>query len=589
MAWALAACVSAAWDLPAWQNLAGEPQTLKAMGLSAWTGLASAALSLGIAAHLLSRSFPGPIWTRLVKVLGPMLAVPHVAFAVGFVALIAPSGWLVRAVSPWATGFSLPPAWATTQDQWGLGIIAVLVCKEVPFLLWTAATQLQRADVAGRLAQELDVARSLGYTPNVAWRKLVWPQLWPRLRWPLLAVLAYGLTVVDVAIIIGPTSPPTVAVLAWTWLQDADPAQNAQGAAAAWVLALLLAGLALLLWQLPTLALWRKRLTNGVRGRTTGRRLGHHPLGGRDLLLGRGGQRDDGTPPARRFFALPLPVPLASWPSLVEEKTFMLWGMLRPKNMNLGLLAGLAVYAAVLAALLAGSVSGVWTFPALWPQTLTWGAWRSVFDSLPTVGTTLGLALASSTTALLWSVAWLECAPSAWDAALRRLVYLPLVLPSVLWIVGVHALTLAWGLDARWPGVWLAHSLATLPYVLIALSGAYLEFDPRYAFITASLGKSRWMFLSRVKWPLLKAALASSLAVGFAVSVAQYLPTLYIGAGRFATVTTEAVTLASGAQRSLTSAYAALQWLLPVIGFGLAAWVGRPRRFSLKRTRSTSI
>ena len=78
---------------------------------------------------------------------------------------------------------------------------------------------------------------------------------------------------------------------------------------------------------------------------------------------------------------------------------------------------------------------------------------------------------------------------------------------------------------------------------------------------------------------LLRAALASALAVGFAVSVAQYLPTLFIGAGRFNTVTTEAVTLASGAQRSLTSAYAWLQWLLPVIGFMLATWAGRPRRF----------
>ena len=76
-----------------------------------------------------------------------------------------------------------------------------------------------------------------------------------------------------------------------------------------------------------------------------------------------------------------------------------------------------------------------------------------------------------------------------------------------------------------------------------------------------------------------RAALAASFAVGFAVSVAQYLPTLYVGAGRFATVSTEAVNLAAGAQRSLTSAYAWLQWALPVLVFLVAAWVGRPRRF----------
>jgi putative thiamine transport system permease protein len=67
--------------------------------------------------------------------------------------------------------------------------------------------------------------------------------------------------------------------------------------------------------------------------------------------------------------------------------------------------------------------------------------------------------------------------------------------------------------------------------------------------------------------------------VGFAVSVAQYLPTLYVGAGRFATVTTEAVTLAAGGQRTLMSAYAVLQMFLPLLAFAVAAALGRPRQF----------
>ncbi|MEI8171738.1 MAG: ABC transporter permease, partial [Rhodoferax sp.] len=132
---------------------------------------------------------------------------------------------------------------------------------------------------------------------------------------------------------------------------------------------------------------------------------------------------------------------------------------------------------------------------------------------------------------------------------------------------------------ARWSGVWLAHTLAAVPYALMALSPAYTGFDPRLRHITASLGQGHMAFLVRVKWPLLRAALSASLAIGFAVSVAQYLPTLFIGAGRFATVTTEAVTLASGAQRALTSAYAWLQWLLPAIVFTLATQSGKPRSF----------
>ena len=520
---ALGSSLASAWDAAAWEALAGASQTWRALALSLWSGVASALLATALSAGLLRHSFGGPLWERLVRVLAPMLAVPHAAYAIGFVLLIAPSGWLLRMVSPWASGLTAPPPWSTTQDPWALGLIAVLVAKEVPFLLWAAAAQLQRPDVASRLGRELQVARSMGYARGPAWWRVAWPQLRPRLHWPMLAVLAYSMTVVDLALVIGPGSPPTLAVLAWTWLLDADPATNAQGAAAAWVLALALAAALALAWAGMHLPWWRRRWTCGQRGRSQG-------------------------PGAARAGATGLAV----------------------------LVAG---YLAVMLALAIGSVSGVWPFPDLLPRTFTWDAWRSVGNSAGTVGTTLTLALASSATALAWSVAWLESAPPVWDRWLRRLLYLPLVLPSVLWVLGIHATTLLLGLDARWAGLWLAHTLACVPYVLITLSPAYTGFDTRYRQVAASLGHGRARFLLAVKWPLLRAALASALAVGFAVSVAQYLPTLFIGAGRFSTVTTEAVTLASGAQRSLTAAYAWLQWLLPVTGFMLAAWIGRRRRF----------
>jgi putative thiamine transport system permease protein len=243
-----------------------------------------------------------------------------------------------------------------------------------------------------------------------------------------------------------------------------------------------------------------------------------------------------------------------------------------------------AVYGAVLLALAVGSVAGVWPFPALWPDTLTPQAWASVWASRGTVLTTLWLAAASAALALVWSVAWLESAPRRWDAALRPLLYLPLVLPAVLWVVGLYSLALQWRLEGQWLGLLLAHTAMVLPYVLLALSPAYLGFDVRYAQLNASLGHGTWHFLWRIKWPLLRRALTASAAVGFAVSVAQYLPTLYIGAGRFSSVTTEAVNLAAGAQRSLTSAYAGLQFVLPVLAFALAAWLGAPRRFKVTRS-----
>ena len=520
LVWTALEALTTGSNTAAWRSLAQEPALAQAALLTLWTGLASTLLAWWSSAALLARGFVRQRLARLLRGLPLMLATPHAALAIGLLFLLAPSGWLLRALSPWLTGFDSPPPWPTTQDPWGLGLIAALVIKEIPFLLWTAATQLQRDDVRQRWRAEHALAQTLGYAPRRAFWLVLWPQLSTRLRWPLLAVLAYGLTVVDMALVIGPASPPTLAVLAWQWLQDADPTTYAQGAAAGVLLALMVLACGAL-W-LAAQQLQRKALAHG------------HGLRGSPA-------RAPGT------------------------------------DTGLWLLVG--VYAAVLLVLALGSVSGVWAFPTVWPQNFTTAAWWQVAQSSGTVFTTLWLAAGSSGTALVWSVAWLELAPRRWDEALRPLLYLPLVLPAVLWVVGLYGVGLQLRLEGQASGLLIAHTLMVLPYVLLALSPAYLGFDPRYAQLNASLGRSGRAFLLRVKWPLLKRSLASAAAVGFAVSVAQYLPTLYVGAGRFASVTTEAVTLASGGQRSLTSAYAGLQLALPVLAFALAAWLGRPRRF----------
>lgn len=79
--------------------------------------------------------------------------------------------------------------------------------------------------------------------------------------------------------------------------------------------------------------------------------------------------------------------------------------------------------------------------------------------------------------------------------------------------------------------------------------------------------------LLRVRLPMLLAAVLTAAAVGFAVSIGQYLPTLLLGSGRIPTITTEAVALASGGDRRLTALLALLQGVLPFIAFFLAIFV----------------
>ncbi|HQF30743.1 MAG TPA: ABC transporter permease subunit, partial [Hyphomicrobiales bacterium] len=109
-----------------------------------------------------------------------------------------------------------------------------------------------------------------------------------------------------------------------------------------------------------------------------------------------------------------------------------------------------------------------------------------------------------------------------------------------------------------------------LPYVFLALSDPWRAFDRRYVAVAATLGASPARAFWRVRAPMLLAAILVAAAVGFAVSVGQYLPTLLVGGGRVPTVTTEAVALAAGRDRRVIGVYAIVQMVLPFVGFWIA-------------------
>jgi putative thiamine transport system permease protein len=221
------------------------------------------------------------------------------------------------------------------------------------------------------------------------------------------------------------------------------------------------------------------------------------------------------------------------------------------------------------------SVAGVWSFPALLPQVWTASAWATVARSGGTLALTAALALCSAATGLVLAVAWMETTPAQWDRRAAPLVFAPMLVPGVLLVAGLYRLTLGLGLDGRYAGLWLAHGVVTAPYVLVALAPAYRGYDARYAQTAHALGRRHAAFLWRVKWPMLLAPIAAAFAIGFAVSVTQYLTTQFVGAGRYVTVTTEALTLAAGGQRTLMAAFALMQALLPALVFALALALGR--------------
>ena len=72
--------------------------------------------------------------------------------------------------------------------------------------------------------------------------------------------------------------------------------------------------------------------------------------------------------------------------------------------------------------------------------------------------------------------------------------------------------------------------------------------------------------------------IGAALFIGFAVSIALYLPTVFVGGGRIPTITIEAVSLAASGSRGPAGVAAILQLLIPLACY-IAVWLFLRYRF----------
>jgi putative thiamine transport system permease protein len=509
-------------SLAPWQALAEAPGFAGALRLTLTIGGSATALSLLLAVLAVAALQHRPVGRRLGEWMAPLLAMPHSALAIGLAFLILPSGWLVRAVSPALTGWSLPPDVSTVGHASGWPVVLALLLKEVPYLVLMILGALNQVPAAA----EVRAARALGYGPAQAWLAVVLPQVLAQIRLPVLAVLAFSLSVVDVALVLGPDNPPTLAVLAVRWMADPDPRWVFPASAAATLLLGLVAA-SLLLWralEAALFALLRRWAMRGVRRPAVGALAAGGAALGAVLLVLAGGAM----------------LALALW-----------------------------------------SVATQWRWPAAWPAGFTLDHWqRQSAALLPPAWTTLALGAAATAIALALVLACLEN-----EAQRRRgparglwLLYLPLLVPQVAFLFGLQVLLVRLRLDGRFGAVLWAHLVFVLPYLFLSLADAWRAYDERYTRSALALGAARWRVFWRVKLPILLPPVLLACAVGFAVSVGQYLPTLFAGAGRVATLTTEAVTLSAGADRRVIGTWALLQAAFPLVVYAAAVLLPRALR-----------
>ncbi len=505
-----------------WQT----PGLTQMVTLSVATGLISTLLAFIITLMILAAFFNSLWLNRIQRLLSPILVIPHAAAAIAVGFLIAPSGMISRLASPWLSGWELAPNGMFPHDSFGISIILGLTLKELPFLLLMALGVLAQPELGKKLRQQHKVALNLGYCPMTAFFKVILPSLYPLLRLPLLAVLAYASASVEMPLILGPNTPPTLAVAIMHWFNDVDLNLRIKASAGA-LLQLAVTGGLLALWlggEKAVKVLFSDSLTNGVR-----------EYGG--------------------FY----------WQKITVVLTALVISFI------LLSLIGLVMW----------SVAGFWRFPDAMPEQFTLLHFKSALMQMGSpLFNTLAIGLVTTLFAIILTLLCLESEQLS-DKPISRftslIIYLPLLVPSIAFLFGLVWIQQLVNNQAAFFNVVLTHLLFMLPYVFLSLASSYRRLDPRFAHVAASLGAAPCKVFFKVKLPQLFAPILIAAALGLAISFGQYLPTLLAGGGRIATITTEAVTLANGASRRTSAVYAIMQMALPLIGF-ILAW-GLPKYF----------
>jgi putative spermidine/putrescine transport system permease protein len=113
--------------------------------------------------------------------------------------------------------------------------------------------------------------------------------------------------------------------------------------------------------------------------------------------------------------------------------------------------------------------------------------------------------------------------------AMRLLMLVPMIVPTVVYALGIYRTYAELGLLGTYTGVIIAHAVTGIPYVAILVSAALADFDTRLDQAARSLGASIAQSLVLVLLPIIRPAIASGAIFAFIHSWDELLLVLFIG------------------------------------------------------------
>lgn len=385
-------------------------------------------------------------------------------------------------------------------------LILAITVKEVPFFLFVISAIDRQIPVKKWLLQ----GRALGYSESASWWLLVFPLVLKQSKLALFAAMAYTLSVLDVSLLVGPNIPSVFSVLVYQW-QTGFSERDLSFAFWANLTLIIMLGVSifcLYIHQWISIRLFRY------------------------------------------LAVMASPLVMLSKLSRLALAWFPLFSALSLGIILLFLLRSVGFW------------SGETYSLTLWQEEWLF-VQQPLFNSLYT-------GLASGLIGIICALIALEL-QRQYRYFFADYIWLAAILLPQLSVVYGWQLAHTW-INGSYSLFWVlvSHIPFVFAYSYLVLKGPFQSLGDEFELVARSFGYSYWQGWWRIRFMLLRPAILSAFAIGFSVSIAQYIPTLMIGAGRFPSITTEAVAIASGRDLNLTSLYMLLQSGLPMLIFIVA-------------------
>ena len=492
------------------------PGISKSIILSFFTGFLSTVLALFFSQLIILSIFQSRVFSFIKTIISPLLALPHVTMAIGLLFIFSPSGLLLRIFSPWLTGFERPPNIFIIPDDYGFFLILGLVLKEIPFFILVSISAIEQFGAR----KFFNLGKSLQHTTFSVWCVLLFPLIYHRIRLIVFIVIAFAASVVDMSLLLAPSTPSTLAIQILQNYQSSEPESLFIASNLALIQLLVILKL-FLIWFLLEKLLSNKYLftflVNAVSYKS-------------NLI---------------KYFTFTLILILSILSFLTIISSF-LWGL-----------------------------GGNWYFPNLLPKNISFEVLTIFFnENKSLILISVFVPLIVSILSCLIVTLWVELTESLnkRNQFLEGLIFLPLLIPQISFLIGMQSFLIPLNFNNFLLPLIIVELFYVIPYSFIILAPSFRAISKDILKVASSLGKNRFERLILVKIPMIMPTFLLSIAIGMLVSFALYTPVYFIGAGRVTTLTVETLNLSlSGAKRDLGVA-TIFQIIIPIIILLLVIW-----------------